>query len=419
MQLVKGQKADITKGTGISKLRVMMGPAGQVMFSAIAVGGPGAEFIYTKNKRSLDGAVIYDMDQLGLEIDLLKVSGQITKLVIAAYLPDQKPFGGLSGFLAKVVNSNDNQELFSYNMDMTFSQETAVSVLEVYRHNGEWKINATGIGFLGGIKEFRQINGLTEPIDLNISIVNSGPANSGNTVISNVRKESNGPITGNGPIGGNPPNGDNGQNVVGNKIELKKKGDKINLQKRENTSLGELVINLNWTQKNPYQKGIMNSLFGSGSKSIDLDLGCFFEMKDGSKGIVQALGNSFGYYHDFPYVQLDGDDRSGSSTTGENLRINGGRIADFKRILIFTYIYEGAVNWSEAMGVVTIKNPQGPEIIVRMDEYGSNLMMCGIALLENQNNETFSIEKLVTFHKGHRELDAAYNLGLKWTAGSK
>lgn len=419
MQLIKGQKVDITKGTGIAKIKIVVAPQVNLMDTAIVVKDNGAEFIYAKQAQSLDGGLVYDLSTHSFQIDLLKVSSSTSKILIAVGSPDHQKMSALNGLTAKVLNTNDNQELFTYNVEMTFSQESAVSLLEVYRHNGEWKISATAIGFLGGIKEFRQINGLTDPLDLNISTVNSGPANSGNTVISNVKKESNTPITGNGPIGSNPPNGGGGQNVVGNKIELKKKGDKINLQKRENTSLGELIVNLNWTQKNPYQKGIMNSLFGSGSKSIDLDLGCFFEMKDGRKGIVQALGNSFGYYHDFPYVQLDGDDRSGSSTTGENLRINGGRIADFKRILVFTYIYEGAVNWSEAMGVVTIKNPQGPDIIVRMDEYGSNLMMCGIALLENQNNETFSIEKLVTFHKGHRELDTAYNLGLKWTAGSK
>lgn len=401
MQLIKGQKADITKGTGISKIKIMVAPQVNLMDTAIVVKDNGAEFIYAKQAQSLDGGLVYDLSTKSFQIDLQKVSNNTSKILITAGTPDHQKMSALNGLTVKVMNTNDNQELFTYNVEMAFSQESAVSLLEVYRHNGEWKISATGIGFLGGIKEFRQINGLTDPVDLNLSTVSSGPANSGNTVISNVKKDSS------------------GQNVVGNKIELKKKGDKINLQKRENTSLGELIVNLNWTQKNAYQKGIMNSLFGSGSKSIDLDLGCFFEMKDGRKGIVQALGNSFGYYNDYPYIQLDGDDRSGTSANGENIRINGGRIADFKRILIFTYIYEGAVNWSEAMGIVTIKNPHGAEIIVRMDEYGSNQMMCCIARLENQNNETFSIEKLVTFHNGHRELDAAYNFGMRWTAGSK
>ena len=53
-----------------------------------------------------------------------------------------------------------------------------------------------------------------------------------------------------------------------------------------------------------------------------------------------------------------------------------------------------------------------------MDEYGSYKILCGIALLENQGG-TFSVEKIVEFFNGHRELDEAFNWGLKWQRGTK
>lgn len=89
-----------------------------------------------------------------------------------------------------------------------------------------------------------------------------------------------------------------------------------------------MLINLNWNQKQG--GGLFNRKNG-----VDLDLACLYELKNGSKGVVQALGNAFGSLNQPPYVLLDGDDRTGSVTTGENLRINGSKIADIERILIF------------------------------------------------------------------------------------
>ena len=54
-----------------------------------------------------------------------------------------------------------------------------------------------------------------------------------------------------------------------------------------------------------------------------------------------------------------------------------------------------------------------------MDEFNSSLGMCGLVLLENVNDETFSVEKIVQFYQGHRDLDEAFHWGLNWRAGRK
>jgi len=199
-------------------------------------------------------------------------------------------------------------------------------------------------------------------------------------------------------------------------VELRKKGDKVNLEKRGTAPLGQISINLNWNQKSQ-SKGLFGSFFGS--NAVDLDLGCLFEMKDGTIGAVQALGNGFGSLNSIPYISLDGDDRTGASSGGENLRINGNMISKIKRILVYTFIYEGAANWQQVDGVVTVKCPGSQDIIVRMDEYNSSQGMCAIALLENVNNETFSVEKIVRFFNSHEPMDRAFHWGLRWVAGRK
>lgn len=195
------------------------------------------------------------------------------------------------------------------------------------------------------------------------------------------------------------------------------KGQKVNLKKESSAGLGEILVNLNWNAKPP-KKGFLGGLF-SGSSAIDLDLGCLFELKDGRKGAVQALGNAFGSLNHPPYVALDGDDRTGAAANGENLRINGNQIAEIQRILVYTFIYEGVANWKQADGVVTIKYPGAEDLVIHMDDYNSTNRMCGLALLENVNDETFSVEKIVQFYPGHPELDRAFGWGMRWTPGRK
>lgn len=65
-------------------------------------------------------------------------------------------------------------------------------------------------------------------------------------------------------------------------VELRK-GQRVNLQKQSN-NIGEIVINLNWSQ--PANRGF----FARAPQPIDLDLGCLYELNNGYKGAVQALG---------------------------------------------------------------------------------------------------------------------------------
>ncbi len=195
------------------------------------------------------------------------------------------------------------------------------------------------------------------------------------------------------------------------------KGKKVSLKKEASKGLGEILINLNWNST-PVNKSFLSSLF-SGNSGIDLDLGCLYELKNGQKGTVQALGNAFGSLAQPPYISLDGDDRTGESAAGENLRVNGDKISQIKRVLVYTFIYEGVANWQHADASVTIKYPGQENLFIKMDEFNSSKRMCALALFENVNDETFSVEKLVQFYNGHTDMDKAFNWGLRWVAGRK
>ncbi|MFP3548428.1 hypothetical protein SB748_34140, partial [Rhizobium sp. SIMBA_035] len=85
---------------------------------------------------------------------------------------------------------------------------------------------------------------------------------------------------------------------------------------------GEITINLNWNRapQSSSGGGFFAALRGK-TGGIDLDVGCLFEMKNGRKGAVQAVGHAFGDFTGEPFIQLLGDDRTGAKSDGEWLRI--------------------------------------------------------------------------------------------------
>ncbi|OBK27465.1 Tellurium resistance [Mycobacterium asiaticum] len=189
------------------------------------------------------------------------------------------------------------------------------------------------------------------------------------------------------------------------KIKLTKDAPRISLTKAGERQ-GVMRVNLNWNA-NPY------------GGAIDLDLGCLYELSTGQKGVVQALGNSFGSENQPPYISLDGDDRSGSSSGGENMRINLEVPERFRRILIFAMIYEGAPNWAAVDGVVTMFPTSGPQIEVRMDSPNNEARICAIAQVYYAQGALHVNREVQYINGSQRILDQAYSWGLRWTAGRK
>ena len=343
------------------------------------------DFVFYGNPRHNSGSVTHCSDD-SIEIDLTKIPRHVEKISITATIYEadtrRQNFSKISG-ANLILQDFYGTEIATFKPDQ-FTVETAIVLGEIYRYKGAWKFNATGAGFKGGLAALCNDFGI-EVSDEMTAPPPPPPTPPQKKNINTVRQTS--------------------QNSAPKKIELRK-GQRVNLIKRGNT-LGEIVINLNWRKPQ-----------GFFSNAIDLDLACLFEMKDGRAGAVQALGNLFGSLTKPPYISLDGDDRTGDFEGGETLRINGKFANKIQRILIFTFIYEGAANWEGANAVVTVKCPGSPELIVRMDEYGSEKRTCAIALLENVG-ETFSVEKIVRFYHDSQEMDEDFDWGLRWTVGRK
>ena len=179
INLSKGQKVDLTKGNASLK-HIMVGLGWDVNAfdsgadfdldaSAFMCGANGKcptekEFIFYGNLEHPSGAVKHQGDNLTGEgdgddeqifVDLKAIPESVNKIAFTVTIYEaqdrRQNFGQVSNAYIRIVDEDTNQELIRYDLGEDFSIETAIVVGELYRHNGEWKFNAIGSGFQGGL----------------------------------------------------------------------------------------------------------------------------------------------------------------------------------------------------------------------------------------------------------------------------
>ena len=180
ISLSKGQKVDLTKGNpGLSKILVGLGwdtnkYDGGYDFdldaAAFILGANGkvlsdADFVFYNNLKHSSGAVQHMGDNLTgsgegddeqIKIDLAKVPANVEKIAFTVTIHEaeerRQNFGQVSNAFIRIVDDVTGEELIRYDLGEDFSVETAVVVGELYRNAGEWKFNAIGSGFKGGLR---------------------------------------------------------------------------------------------------------------------------------------------------------------------------------------------------------------------------------------------------------------------------
>ncbi|WP_330202987.1 TerD family protein [Cyanobacterium sp. Dongsha4] len=95
-------------------------------------------------------------DDEGLIVDLRKVPVDVSKIVVTVtiYEADKRKqnFGQVTNAYIRLVDVQTKEEVLRYDLTEDFSVETAVIMAELYRKDGEWRLNAVGSGFQGGLQ---------------------------------------------------------------------------------------------------------------------------------------------------------------------------------------------------------------------------------------------------------------------------
>ncbi|TAF09388.1 MAG: TerD family protein [Nostocales cyanobacterium] len=91
-----------------------------------------------------------------IKINLQKVPADVQKIVITVTIHEAaergQNFGQVENAFVRVVNAQNKQEVIRYDLVEDYSIETALIMAELYRKDGEWRLNAVGSGYQGGLK---------------------------------------------------------------------------------------------------------------------------------------------------------------------------------------------------------------------------------------------------------------------------
>lgn len=97
-----------------------------------------------------------DGDDEVIKINLPKVPAEVQKIVITVTIHDAakrgQNFGQVENAFVRVVNAQTSQEVIRYDLVEDYSIETALIMAEIYRKEGEWRLNAVGSGYQGGLQ---------------------------------------------------------------------------------------------------------------------------------------------------------------------------------------------------------------------------------------------------------------------------
>ncbi|MEU3070414.1 MULTISPECIES: TerD family protein [unclassified Streptomyces] len=393
-----------------------------------------ADFVFYNQPSHASGAVRHEGKRTAsdgvtdtLLVDFGEVEPAIERIVVAASA-DGGTFGRVAGLHVRITDAASGAELTRFDStDATV--ETAFILGELYLRQGAWKFRAVGQGYSTGLEGLATDFGISVDEPQQPPAVPQTPAappapsqpRPAATPPAPPAPAPSAPVAQAPPAPAAPPAP---EPVRLTKVTLTKSAPSVSLAKQGGTS-GALRVNLNWEVRKQFK--------GWGAKlgravamhgDLDLDLCALYELADGRKGVVQALGNAFGSLRQPPFIHLDGDDRTGAVSTGENMTINLDHKDLLRRILIFVTIYEGARSFADLHATVTLQPQNGAPIDFSLDECTVPSTVCALALITHDGGD-LTVQREARYlvpDRGvspQRTIDAAYGWGMNWTPGRK
>ncbi|MFF8680768.1 TerD family protein [Streptomyces sp. NPDC015237] len=385
-----------------------------------------ADFVFYNQPAHSSGAVRHEgkRDAGGrvtdsLLVDLARVEPAIETVILAAS-SDGGPFGRVPDLYVEVRDAARNTVVARFD-NPGATVETAFVLGEFYRRQGAWKFRAVGQGYDSGLE------GLATDYGISVDEPQQAPAPVAPAVTPPPPPPAAPPAPAVAPPAVTtppPPAPPSTAPVRLTKVTLTKAAPSVSLTKQGGTS-GALRVNLNWQVRKQFS-GWARKLGRPVAMhdDLDLDLCALYELNDGSKGVVQALGNAFGALDRPPFVHLDGDDRTGAVSSGENLTVSLDHKQYFRRILVFVTIYQGARSFADLHATVTLQPQYGAPVDFSLDECTVPSTVCALALITNTGGDLV-VQREARYlvpERGvspQRTVDHAYGWGMNWTPGRK
>ncbi|MGC5326530.1 TerD family protein [Brevibacillus sp. SYSU BS000544] len=364
MQLQKGQKVAVTNN-GSAKLKVCLGwsslPAGaDIDGAAFLLDETGKcrndeDFIFYGNPTSVGSAIMHAKgtetgNQEVLSLDTSKLPSYVKRIAFSLTIHEGEKFdhvfGGVKDPIVQISNLDTNQVILTFPMGEGLTKETAIVAGELYVHNGEWKFNAIGSGFHGGLAALCKNFGI-EVIEAEEAppLPKPEPA----------------------PVPKQPP-------VNLSKVELKKR-ETVSIKKSE-----RVTAKLEWESKK------------------DLDLYCFYVTKDGKEGKVYY--KNLGKPNVSPFITLDGDSKKAGC---ETIVIHKPDELKFVLFSAYSAVSNGIGSFKSMKARAVVDNHEGQTVIARLLEENRYAYWVAIAHIDFSDMNKMKVSHVESYSKSGSE----------------
>lgn len=179
INLSKGQKVDLTKGTDIQQFVIGLGwdandTTGQPFDLDVSAFVLGANkkvisedhFVFYNNLKAPGESVVHTGDNLTgegdgddetVKVDFSRIEPEAEEIVFVVTIHDaenrKQTFGQVRKSFIRIMDPSST-ELLKYELDEDFSIETSVEFGKLYKKDGEWKFDAVGTGQREGLSSY-------------------------------------------------------------------------------------------------------------------------------------------------------------------------------------------------------------------------------------------------------------------------
>jgi uncharacterized protein involved in tellurium resistance len=265
----------------------------------------------------------------------------------------------------------DNTCYASIDISKQIKGQTALNLLEIYRHKGNWKIRCVLQGYAAGIEKL--LASFSIRVENERFQSQSLPA----TDAVNIRKADS-------PV----------QTILS-----------VENQVRQHTPAS---VVLRWQSADTGKKSISNYFLGDKFKPIsDLRIGCFYELNNAQNGIVYSFEQEFkGSFEGVPYIAAS---RSNNEHL-ERLDINTRYQHKLNRYLVFVTMMEAFDNWN-GLKVEVAFDIEGLDKVVISPDTLMVKPIFAVAMIDYSDAEP-KITPLNEYFNDLVELDSAFGWGL-------
>ncbi|RED86487.1 TerD family protein [Cohnella phaseoli] len=380
MILAKGQKADLTKGRSVSAISFGLSwrsadseidiNASAFLLNAGGVCVRDEDFIFYGQQESRNGAIVHaqqsgDIREV-IRIDISRIPADIERIAITLTIHDGeiigKSFGLVSEAACTITDCGSGEQLGDFRFGEDLSLETAIVVGEFYLHKGDWKFNAVGSGFNGGLPKLvtnfgleveEEVAAAAEPVTKPAAPIEKSPPE---------------------PVHKPAPAAESSSPVQLSKVSLEKQGS-VNIRKS-----GKVTARLEW------------------ESAKDLDLYCFYVTANNEVGKIYY--RNMGSPQKSPYIQLDGDSKGKGQET-----ITIHKPEELKYVLFAAYsaISNGIGSFYSMKARAVVDNHQGQQVVSSLYEKNNYSYWVAIAHIDFTSPSEMKVSHVEQYSKRFTE----------------